>query len=320
MDPITHTLAGATMARAGLDRRTPLATAALLLGANAPDIDIITAFFHEENASLACRRGWTHGPLAMAALPFAVAGLVVAWDRWVRRRRNPSATPASFTTLLALSVLGVFSHPALDWLNTYGIRLLMPFSDTWFRGESLFIIDPWLWLILGAGLYAARRARRAERPAWTFAKWSGAAGLAYIAAMIGLSFAGRHSTRAFAQSVDIKPVTQVLYSPRPGTPFRADIVIGTPDAYYPGSLAWTRRGAEFLVTGFLIPRGDWNHPAVQRARASPAARNYLVWAQYPYVRVDVNGADTTVVFGDARYRGMPAGSLSGMEVKLSALP
>jgi hypothetical protein len=138
--------------------------------------------------------------------------------------------------------------------------------------------------------------------------------------MIGLSFAGRHSTRAFAESVDIKPVTQVLYSPRPGTPFRADVVVGTPEAYYPGSLEWTRRGAEFLVTGDFIPRGDWSHPAVQRARQAPAARNYLVWAQYPYVRVDVNGADTTVVFGDARYRSMPAGNLSGLEVKLSSLP
>src|SRR3990170_3999351 len=119
MDPITHTLAGATMARAGLDRRTPLATAALLLGANAPDIDIITGFFGGENVTLACRRGWTHGPLAMLALPFAVAGILMVWDRWMRRRRAPRALPAEAMPLLQLAALGVFSHPALDWLNTY---------------------------------------------------------------------------------------------------------------------------------------------------------------------------------------------------------
>jgi inner membrane protein len=53
---------------------------------------------------------------------------------------------------LGLSLLGVLSHPFLDWLNNYGVRLLMPFSDRWFYGDTLFIVDPWLWLILGGAV------------------------------------------------------------------------------------------------------------------------------------------------------------------------
>ena len=34
MDPVAHTLTGAALARAGLDRRTPLALPTLLIGAN----------------------------------------------------------------------------------------------------------------------------------------------------------------------------------------------------------------------------------------------------------------------------------------------
>jgi hypothetical protein len=34
------------------------------------------------------------------------------------------------------------------------------------------------------------------------------------------------------------------------------------------------------------------------------------------VRLEVNGADTTVFFGDARYRALPAGNLGGMSVTL----
>ena len=49
----------------------------------------------------------------------------------------------------------MLSHPFLDWLNNYGVRLLMPFSDRWFYGDTLFIVDPWLWLILGGGVMLA---------------------------------------------------------------------------------------------------------------------------------------------------------------------
>jgi hypothetical protein len=59
---------------------------------------------------------------------------------------------------------------------------------------------------------------------------------------------------------------------------------------------------------------------VLRARATPAARNYLTWSQFPYVRVEAQGADTTVFFGDARYRAGPAGNLSGIIVRLPAVP
>lgn len=315
MDPITHTLAGATMARAGLDRRTPLATAALVLGANAPDIDIFTAF-GESNATLACRRGWTHGPLAMLALPVVIAGLLLVWDRYVRRRRSPGAVPAVGTALLLLSALGVLSHPALDWLNTYGIRLLMPFGDTWFRGDSLFIIDPWLWLVFTVGLIVVRRARTTSVSPWRFARISGTVALAYIVAMVGLSIAGKHSGRKAAELVGITGIAEVLYSPRPATPLKADLVVRTADAYHPGLLAWELSGARVTFTGNAIPRGDWSTSIVQRAREVPAARNYLVWSQFPFVRLEVNGADTTVYFGDARYRAGPAGSLSGMSVTL----
>jgi inner membrane protein len=57
---------------------------------------------------------------------------------------------------VALAYLGVLSHPALDWLNTYGVRLLMPFDGRWFYGDTLFIIDPWFWLIAAAGVVLAR--------------------------------------------------------------------------------------------------------------------------------------------------------------------
>jgi inner membrane protein len=165
VDPVTHSLTGAALSRAGLNRTTPLATATLVIAANAPDIDIL-AYAQGSYASLAFRRGITHGPLAMLLLPVAVAALVLAYDRLWRRRRQKGADPARLLPLLGLAVIGVLTHSPLDWLNTYGIRLLMPFSDRWFYGDSLFIIDPWVWLMLGAPLVGVYTATRRGRVLW----------------------------------------------------------------------------------------------------------------------------------------------------------
>ena len=63
MDNLCHSLAGACLSKAGLDRRTPLATATLVLAANVPDIDGIT--YLTSPLPMYWRRGMTHGPIAM---------------------------------------------------------------------------------------------------------------------------------------------------------------------------------------------------------------------------------------------------------------
>src|SRR5579862_9732608 len=161
MDNLCHTLAGAVLAEAGLRRRTPLAVPTLLIGANLPDLDAL-AYLRGPVFALGFRRGWTHGVLAMLVLPVLLAGLMLAWDRLVRRRGDEPADPRG---LLVVAAVAVTSHPLLDLLNTYGVRLLMPFSGHWFHGDALFIVDPWLWLLFGVGTaLAIRRRRRGATP------------------------------------------------------------------------------------------------------------------------------------------------------------
>jgi inner membrane protein len=154
MEPLAHTLVGACLAEAGLKRTTPLATTTLLIAANLPDMDG-ACYAVGSDLAFAHRRGWTHGIGAMLVLPGLLAWAVMAFDTHVRRRRHPDAEPADAWAILAASVVGVLSHPFMDWLNNYGVRLLMPFDDRWFYGDALFIADPWLWLLLGAGVVFA---------------------------------------------------------------------------------------------------------------------------------------------------------------------
>jgi inner membrane protein len=165
MDPIAHTFVGATLATSGLRRKTPLATAVLLIGANAPDIDVLSGF-GAPFQSLEFRRGLTHGVLALAILPFALTGLVLLFDLVVRRKRVADAEPARAGPLLGLATLAVLTHPALDWLNNYGMRWLMPFDGRWFYGDAVFIIDPWIWLALGSVPFLVYSRRTASLARW----------------------------------------------------------------------------------------------------------------------------------------------------------
>ncbi|HEU4681510.1 MAG TPA: metal-dependent hydrolase, partial [Gemmatimonadales bacterium] len=145
IDPLCHTLAGAALSRAGLGGRTALGATALMAGANLPDIDAL-AYLAGPGADLEWRRGWTHGILALLVLPFVLTGSLLLVHRlsWVRRRTQPA--PLVPKQLLLLSSIAILSHPMLDTLNTYGVRWLMPFSGRWFYGDTLFILDPWVWI------------------------------------------------------------------------------------------------------------------------------------------------------------------------------
>src|ERR1041385_7012957 len=107
MDNITHTLVGLALADSGLKRRSRLGTAALLIGANLPDIDALVYFFGRGGASaLAFRRGWTHGVLAMVVLPVALTAGLLGWDRLVRGSRDaPGTGPALHPARRVLAVL-----------------------------------------------------------------------------------------------------------------------------------------------------------------------------------------------------------------------
>ena len=228
MDPIAHTFTGAALAASGLRRATPLATAALVLGANVPDIDIL-ASLGPDFFSLAHRRGWTHGLLAVALLPFLVTGVLLAWDRFWRRFRRRDSAPIRAGPLLGLAALGVATHPTLDWLNNYGMRWLMPFDGRWFYGDALFIIDPWVWLVFGGLLFLMYSRRIASLAAWGVfwllasllvfstadisepARWLWAAGIAalLIARTAGLSAPGRE--RGVERATRVALVVTVAY-------------------------------------------------------------------------------------------------------------
>ena len=298
MDPVCHTLAGAALGESGLKRRTPLGMAALLIGANLPDVDG-AAYLTSSVSALAFRRGWTHGVLAMAVLPLLLVALLVAWDGLVRRRASPNAPRVRPRQLLVLSTAAVWSHPLLDWLNTYGVRFLMPFSGRWFYGDALFIVDLWVWLILGAGVIAARR-----RGPWMARGALGTLAV-YAAVMWTGSAVVRAATGQAARTIPLAPVHRVMAAPVPLDPFARRLVVETDTAYRYGSARWIwpRR----LSLGDRVVA---KHDSLLRAVFwHPDARAFLRWSRFPLAVP----SDGYVELRDARYPGA-GGAWAGIRI------
>lgn len=304
MDPVCHTLAGAAMAATGLHRRTRLAAATLIVGANLPDVDVL-AYLGGPLADLEFRRGWTHGILALVVLPFLLTGAMLLFDRasrWLRRAALPSDVRPR--EILLLSAIAILSHPILDTLNTYGVRWLMPFSERWFYGDTLFIVDPWLWLALGLGLVLSRRRERSlkfriDTGAPARVALTVAAGYILVMALVGLG-ARRVIARELGLPGGASRAT-LMASPVPVNPFVRRFVVARGDSYVVGNFRWLRNPHVDPSSLMTYPRGRPNHPAVDAAASTVAGRRFLGWARFPTFQIDSSGAGYVVHMIDVRY-------------------
>ena len=306
MDNLCHTLVGAAFGEAGLRRRTRFASTTLMIASNLPDIDVLV--FATSVSPVAFRRGWTHGILAQLLLPIILAGLVSLLGR---RRRNVVSVDSrssavrdvsqetAFVPLLQLSYLGVLLHVGMDWLNNYGVRLLKPFSDRWFYGDTLFIIDPWLWGALGLGTLLARRRGRMR-----YARVALLASGVYVAAMLGGAMAARAFVADAWTAAHGRPPQRFMVGPLPITPFRRLVIVDTGEAYATGEFDWFPARVQFDRA--TVPKNA-DAPQVLTARAHPVIEAFLIWSRFPFWTLSPVAEGTEVTVGDMRFsgRGLP---------------
>lgn len=281
MDNLTHSLVGALLGQTGLKRKTGLAMPALIIGANLPDVDAACFFWLDGVQHLGFRRGITHGPPALVLLPLILAGLLCGFDRWQAKRgkRPVGRLPVHFGWLYALSFIGCLTHPALDWLNSYGIRLLEPFSSRWFYGDTLFIIDIWLWLGMGFAIWLSLRREKKTDGDWRKAGRVGLAGvLAYIGLNAGITAWNEGQTSPADTSAD------TIASPVPIAFWNRDVIVGSNGLY---RMDGRKRGD--------VPFDQCDLVGV--AQADLNVRAFLFWARAPFIEAGSEG----VLLRDARF-------------------
>ncbi len=300
MDNVTHTLFGLILAKTGLERCTPKATLALVIGANLPDIDVVS-WLGGDLSYLKHHRGFSHslaGLLCQASLLAAV--LLMAY-----RARSKVATQASFRGLFLMSLAGVGSHSLLDYTNSYGVRPFLPFDGRWFAADLVFIVDPWMLSILASGLILPFLFRLIYQEIGS--KAGGYRGWAFAAlTLIAVFWVGkwvsresaleelRHRSYPTGDPIRVGAVPQFL------NPLGWSGVVETEKAYH---LAFA--GFGFLQSGFERRRVKTffkpNLSEVEATTQGTQARVFLDFARYPLFQISPSAEGYHVTARDLRF-------------------
>lgn len=273
MENLTHSLVGAVMGRMGLKRLSPRAMPAMIIAANAPDIDSFVARWFGTTART-FHRGFTHAIGGMLTLPFLVVAIIWGWEK-LRPGKEGPIRPLG---LLVACFLAMLSHPALDFLNTYGVRLLEPFSHRWFYGDTLFIVDPWIWIMLILGLEFSWRAERLARNWQRPAAYAFLAVLGYIGLNAAISVRAVAATRPLVERIG--PPTMIVAGEVPlefwrrQVMWRTDKLSGIAD-YEPFAVA--RLSPKILALNLDDPR------LLEAERTDPDVCSFLFWSRMPRV-------------------------------------
>jgi inner membrane protein len=299
MDNFTHSLAGWALGQAGLKTLTRKGLAALILGANMPDIDVFFGWFPWE--PLAMHRGFTHSLIGGTILmPPILFGLLLLLDRWqvARGACFKSGLAMHKGWLLALCYLGALTHPLLDLQTTYSVQLLSPVSGAWFHADSLFIIDAFLWCLLPAAIAWSRwREKRGF-------EWRRPVQIALIVAVAYIGFnIGISETATQRVKQRIPQATAIFASPPPVLFWRRDLRWRQDGRI--GGASWSMVGG-FGPSAPLLDDGMDDDTVKRIIAQDPEMRRFLGWSILPVARVRTSDCAIALTVADARY--MPIGS------------
>ena len=280
MDNLTHTAVAVFLSRIGPRHWSPYATAIMLVGANLPDADVVSAAGGAINY-IHYHRHLTH---SLAALPF-VALAAVGIVRLVVRK------PIAWLGAYCAALLAVASHLALDATNIYGIRLLLPFSHAWQALDITSVVDPWILGVCALGLAAPVLANLVGSEISSGAPRSRAAGRGWAWFVIGF-VSLFEVTRYTLHSRAVAALESQLYQdgvplrvaalPSATNPMQWRGLVETADAVTVQEINLAGERSPGRPTVFHKPEAD---PVIDAARRTPVFQQFLAFSQWPLFRV-----------------------------------
>jgi inner membrane protein len=312
LEPVTHFLTGACLGRAGLNRKSALATLTLTLAAEAPDLDVLGGL-RNPVFGFAHHRGFTHSFLGVPLDAVVVVGFVYLVWRLRGRKTNDPSLPPRWGLLFLYACLAGLSHILLDFTNNYGVRPFWPFSEKWYSWDLVFIFEPVMFVFLLLGLIVpsffvlidreigARRGSPRGRVAATLA-------LAGVVLLWGLRDYEHRCAVYALEARDYNGIDPLRVSAYPKwiDPFHWEGVVETPAFFALAPV--DSLGPEVDPQGRMeIRYKPEETPVTLAAKKSYAGRVFLDWAQYPVTETETLPPPQegyVVRFLDLRYAGM----------------
>ncbi len=307
MEPITHFLTGACLGRAFFNRKTALATAAATLAAEAPDLDVFGSL-KGPVFGFAHHRGFTHSFAGLVLMSALVVGVVYLYWRIIGRKIKDPKRPPRWGLLFGIAYFAGLTHILLDFTNNYGIRPFWPFSERWYSWDIVFIVDPFILLLLTVGLVAPSLfalidsdigVRRKVPPG----RWGAIFALLGIVAIWGLrDFEHRRAVGALEARTyaDANPLRASAY-PYWWSPFHWMGVVETP-GFYANMLVDTLNSDVDPDGQMQIHYKPEETPVTLAAKRTRLGRVYLDWAKYPITETEpLESGGYLVRFKDERF-------------------
>jgi inner membrane protein len=318
LEPVTHFLTGACMGRAGLNRKTGLATLTLTLAAEAPDLDVLGRFGGPA-FGFAHHRGFTHSFLGTPiCAAFVVAFVYLIWRLRGRKTNDPNLPPR-WGLLFFYAILAGLSHLLLDFTNNYGVRPFWPFSEKWYSWDIVFILEPVMlvFLLLGLivpGLFRLIDTEIGARRRGPRGRVAAALALAGVVLMWAVrDYEHRRAVHALEARTyaGVDPIRASAY-PTWIDPFHWYGVVETP-AFFALAPVNSLRPEVDPEDQMTIRYKPEETPVTLAAKRSYMGRVYLDWAQYPITETEILSSPERryiVHFQDLRFVQM-MGAIAG---------
>jgi inner membrane protein len=284
----THTLVGFAVARIGVEKWAPYATATAVIAANLPDIDSVAGFWGTA-AYLDHHRGVTHSMVGVPLLSLILAAVMYFFS-------------GNFWKTYAVALIAMATHPALDYLNPYGLRPFLPFSAKWYYGDALFILDPYIDMALLAGLTVGWLSPTRRRVA-------AMASIAVVSIYVGLRFELHATVLKNAHAVRAEELAAV---PIALDPLRWDLFASTKE----GVTKFETCSPSFECADMMLVRTTSPNEAVVKAAATRTGEAFFRFARFPVVNVDRTASGYRVTFFDMRFYRETGNAVFGSEVEL----
>jgi inner membrane protein len=302
MDNLTHTLTAVALSQAGLNRKTRFATLALVVGANLPDVDLLSRL-GGPLTYLRYHRGIAHSLLGVTVLAALLGGVLLYAGRKFPTAKStvPALRPR---WLFAICWIATASNLALDLTNSYGVRPFLPFSNRWYSGDIMYVFDPLLLalLVLGLGIPWLLRLISEEVGAGKPPLRRGA--IFVLVALVLLLGLRATAHRRVVQMLDSRTYhqenpLQVAAFPTPANPFAWIGVVETASAYHvlPVSALASEVNPERLRV-FHKPEPS---PALDAVMQTRTARILDSCARFLWVRIEAREDGYTATLRDLRY-------------------
>jgi hypothetical protein len=238
-----------------------------------------------------------HSLPGSALLACAIAAAFCSLDRKRSRKSSteytddPSAPRLRFAPALSVCVVGAGAHLLLDVGGGIGIQLLWPFRAGWRSWDLLTNLDPWILILLLAGLLLPELLRLVSEEIGDRKKGARGRLGAIIALLFLFAYVGARAS-LHNRALDLllsreyhgrTPLAAGAF-PAASTPFSWRGVVGTEDTVEELEVSLLP-GAEFDPDRSRTLYKPQPSPALDAGQRTAAATRFLAYARFPFASV-----------------------------------